>query len=102
MKTDARAGRDVGVEAADKQGFSLPFGKAGKERGLFPALSFPQLIYPFSTTSPYSFCILRSENKTRKEIAMAVQGLFLDLKPKTPATARRFRMLWTDRIRHAV
>ena len=33
---------------------------------------------------------------------MAVQGLFPDLKPKTPATARRFRMLWTDRIRHAV
>ena len=33
---------------------------------------------------------------------MAMQGLFLDVKPKTPATARRFRMQWTDRIRHVV
>ncbi len=32
---------------------------------------------------------------------MAAQGLFLDVKPKTPATARRFRMQWTDRVRRA-
>ena len=33
---------------------------------------------------------------------MAAQNLFLDLKPQTPATARRARMTWTDRVRHLV
>jgi len=33
---------------------------------------------------------------------MSVHDLYLDFKPKPPARARRFRMVWTDRIRHAV
>ena len=34
---------------------------------------------------------------------MSVDKLYLDLKsPKTPAVARRYRMIWTDRIRHLV
>ena len=33
---------------------------------------------------------------------MTMQSLFLDVKPKAPAIARRFRMQWTDRIRHVV
>ena len=33
---------------------------------------------------------------------MATQGLFIDLKPKAPATARTFRMQWTEHIRHLV
>lgn len=32
---------------------------------------------------------------------MSIDNLYLDLKsPKTPAVARRYRMVWTDRIRH--
>ena len=33
---------------------------------------------------------------------MAAQNLFLDLKPKTPAATRTFRMRWTEYLRHAV
>jgi polyferredoxin len=33
---------------------------------------------------------------------MSVNDLYLDFKPKTPAAARRFRMVWTERIRHIV
>jgi len=33
---------------------------------------------------------------------MSVQNLYLDLKPKTPSAMRRFRMSWTDRVRHMV
>lgn len=33
---------------------------------------------------------------------MTTDNLFLDVKPKTPAAARRFRMAWTNRIRHLI
>jgi NapH/MauN family ferredoxin-type protein len=34
---------------------------------------------------------------------MSVNNFYLDLKsPKTPAVARQYRMVWTDRIRHVV
>ncbi len=33
---------------------------------------------------------------------MSVQNIYLDLKSKTPAAARRFRILWTDRVRRMV
>ncbi len=34
---------------------------------------------------------------------MSAQNLYIDFKsPKTPAVARRYRMVWTDRIRHLV
>lgn len=33
---------------------------------------------------------------------MSVQNIFLDLKPKTPSAARRFRMAWTDRARRMI
>ncbi|MBI5034378.1 MAG: 4Fe-4S binding protein [Chloroflexi bacterium] len=34
---------------------------------------------------------------------MSIDNLYLDVKsPKTPAVSRRYRMVWTDRIRHLV